>query len=559
MHDLVIENASVIDGTGRPAFAGSVAVSGGRIAAVGKDVGAGRQRVDAEGLSLMPGIIDNHTHYDAQITWDPYASPSPALGVTTIVMGNCGFTIAPCRPDDRDLVMRNLTHVEGMSLDALRTGIQWEFETFPEYLDFLEGRGVGPNAAVFVGHSSVRTWALRGDAAKRAATPEEVAQMQAMVREAMAVGAVGFSTTTSLQHNGEAGIPMPSRLADDAEFDALASTLAESGKGTLMITKNQATPMARLEALSALAGRPFIVAALLHSNITPEQVFEDLASIGDARARGRRLYGAVSPCPLTFEFNFHAPYVLEGLASWLPAMEAHAGPAYRALLASAEFRAKVKAEIATPTRRMFNGEWERMHVLMVKKPEHKHLEGVSVARAAAQAGKHELDFVLDLALAEDLDTMFIATLLNSDEAALTRMLTDDNALISLSDAGAHLEFFCDAGAGLHMLGHWVRERGIMPIERAVRRLTSEPAEALGIQDRGRIAPGAWADLALIDPATVGRGPAVRQHDLPSGASRLVTPARGVHGVWVNGEQLANAEGLLPQAPLAGQVLRSFNS
>ncbi len=557
MHDLVIENASIIDGTGRPSFHGSVAVDGGRIAAVGDAVGNGRQRIDADGLALMPGIIDNHTHYDAQITWDPFASPSPALGVTTVVMGNCGFTIAPCRPDDRDLVMRNLTHVEGMSLDALRSGIQWEFETFPEYLDFLDNRGVGPNAAVFVGHSSVRTWALRGDASKRAAKPDEIAQMQGMVREGMAVGAVGFSTTTSIQHNGEAGIPMPSRLADDAEFDALAGTLAESGKGTLMITKGLGTPVPRLEALSALSGRPFVVAALLHSNVTPEAVFEDLAMIAAARKRGHRLYGAVSPCPLTFEFNFRAPYVFEGLASWLPAMEAHEESSFRALLASPDFRAAVKAELDRPARRMFNGEWTQMRVLRVRDAANQPLEGLSVAEGSMRDRKHPLDWLLDLALAEDLDTMFIATLLNTDEAALTRMLTDDSALISLSDAGAHLEFFCDAGAGLHLLGHWVRGRGIMSIERAVHRLTAEAADAFGIPDRGRIAPGAWADLALFDPATVGRGPAQRLHDLPSGASRLVTPALGIHGVWVNGQQLVDSKGLLPDAPLAGQVLRQF--
>jgi len=559
MHDLLIENASIIDGTGRPPFQGGVAVDNGRIVAIGEDVGAGRRRIDAGGLSLMPGIIDNHTHYDAQITWDPHVSPSPALGVTTVVMGNCGFTIAPCRPDDREIIMRNLTHVEGMSLDALRSGIQWEFESFPEYLDFLERRGVGPNTAVFVGHSSIRTWALRGDASRRAATPAEVAQMQALVREAMAVGAVGFSTTTSLQHNGEAGVPMPSRLADAAEMDALAGVLAESDKGTLMITKGLGTPVPRLEALSALSGRPFIVAALLHSNATPEAVFEDLAMIAEARGRGRRLYGAVSPCPLTFEFNFHAPYVFEGLASWLPAMEAHDDARYRALLASAEFRAAVKAEIDRPARRLFNGEWQSMHVLKVRDEANEQLEGKSVAEASARAGRHPVDWLLDLALAEDLDTMFIATLLNSDESALARILTDANALISLSDAGAHLEFFCDAGAGLHLLGHWVRERKLMPIERAVQRLTSETADAFGIPDRGRIAPGCWADLTLFDPAIVGRGAAVRMHDLPSGATRLVTPALGVRAVWVNGEQLVDENGLLPDAPLAGRVLREFNS
>jgi N-acyl-D-amino-acid deacylase len=455
--------------------------------------------------------------------------------------------------------MRNLTHVEGMSLEALRTGIQWDFETFPEYLDFLERRGIGPNAAVFVGHSSLRTWALRGDASRRVATPSEIAEMQGMVREAMQVGAVGFSTTTSPQHNGEAGIPMPSRLAGDAEFDTLAATLAESGKGTMMITKGSGTSVPRLEALSALSGRPFVVAALLHSDANPEVVFEELAQIAAARTRGHRLYGAVSPCPLTFEFNFHAPYVFEGLAAWLPAMEAQDESRFRELLASSAFRESVKAEIDRPARRLFNGQWDQMRVLKVRDRANQPLEGQSVAEAAARVGKHPFDWLLDLALAEDFETMFIATLLNSDEAALTRMLTDDNALISLSDAGAHLEFFCDAGAGLHVLGHWVRERGIMPIERAVRRLTAETAEAFGIPDRGRISPGAWADLALFDPATVGRGPAVRQHDLPSGASRLVTPAIGIHGVWVNGRKMADASGLLPDAPLAGQVLRSFQS
>ena len=287
-------------------------------------VGAGRQRIDADGLALMPGIIDNHTHYDAQITWDPFASPSPALGVTTVVMGNCGFTIAPCRPDDRDLVMRNLTHVEGMSLDALRSGIQWEFETFPAVSRF--SRDTAASGPMPRCSSGIRRCAPgRCAGMPRSVRPRRTRspRCRAWCARRWRVGAVGFSTTTSIQHNGEAGIPMPSRLADDAEFDALAGTLAESGKGTLMITKGLGTPVPRLEALSALSGRPFVVAALLHSNVTPEAVFEDLAMIAAARKRGHRLYGAVSPCPLTFEFNFRAPYVFEGLASWLPAMEAH--------------------------------------------------------------------------------------------------------------------------------------------------------------------------------------------------------------------------------------------
>ena len=229
MHDLIIENATLYDGTGSAPRRGSVAVANGRIAEVGKVEGEARERVKADGLALMPGIIDTHTHYDAQITWDPFANPSPALGVTTVVMGNCGFTLAPCRPADRDLTMRNLTHVEGMSLEALRAGIEWGFESFPEYVGMLEKNGVGPNVACFVGHSGVRTFVLRGDAAKRAATPDEIAQMRGIVIEAMEAGACGFSTTRSYQHNGEAGIPMPSRLANDQEFLALSGALREGG------------------------------------------------------------------------------------------------------------------------------------------------------------------------------------------------------------------------------------------------------------------------------------------------------------------------------------------
>ena len=219
MHDLVIENATLIDGLGTPAHAGSLAVKDGRIAAIGKDLGAARSRVDAQGLTLAPGIIDLHTHYDAQLLWDSFATPSVALGVTSLVIGNCGFTIAPCRPSDRDLTLRNLTHVEGMPLEALRAGVDWDFESYPDYLRLLERKGTVPNVASFVGHSSVRTFVLREDAAKRAATKAEVAQMKQLVSDALQAGAVGFATSTLEQHNGENGIPdalAPGRRARDA-------------------------------------------------------------------------------------------------------------------------------------------------------------------------------------------------------------------------------------------------------------------------------------------------------------------------------------------------------
>jgi N-acyl-D-amino-acid deacylase len=484
------------------------------------------------------------------------ANPSPRLGVTTLIMGNCGFTIAPCRPADRDLVMRNLTHVEGMSLDALREGIRWDFQSFPEYLDMLERRGVGPNVACFVGHSSVRTYVLGEDAPTRAATAAEVKQMREIVLEGLRAGGCGFSTTSSIQHNGENGIPMPSRLADQAELQALCGSLREVGRGVLMITKGGATPVPMLEELSALAGRPFVVAALLHSNMAPEATFEDLEHIGAATRRGNRMYGAVACTPLVFEFTMHEPYVFEGLASWKPAMSAHGDEAKR-LYADPAFREGVKQELARPARRMFNGEWNKLFVTQAARPQHSAYEGKALAQLAAESGKHPIDALLDIALSEDLDTTFTATLLNSDEDAVGRMIRDENSLLSLSDAGAHLTFLCDAGFGLHFLGHWVRERGLMPIEQAVRRLTSHPAQVFGLWDRGRIAPGAWADLVLFDPATVGRGPARRVRDLPAGASRLDTQPVGLHGVWVNGSRIADGNGFVAGARPQGRVLREF--
>ncbi len=556
MHDLVVKRALIYDGLGGAPMHNAVAVNDGRIAAVGEDLGAARDVVDADGLALMPGIIDTHTHYDAQITWDPLASPSPGLGVTTVVMGNCGFTIAPCRPADRDLVMRNLTHVEGMSLDALRSGIEWNFESFPEYLDALEHRGVGPNVACYVGHSSVRTFVMRDDATQRAATLEEVSAMRRLVVQAMEAGACGFSTTRNPQHNGEAGIPMPSRLADERELVALSASLKDVGRGMLMMTRGELTPIAFIEQLAQSAGRPYLVAALLHSNLMPEGTFEDLAQIAQARGRGNRLYGAVSACPLTFEFTLHEPYVFEGLVAWQPLMQMDEAAMKKALAAPA-FRAAVKNELSQRTRRLFNGEWEKMFVTQAARPENAHHEGSSIEALAHRQRKDPVDVLLDLSLAEGLDTLFSATLLNSDEEAVGRMLRDPDSVVSLSDAGAHLTFLCDAGFGLHLLGHWVRERQVMPLEQAVHKLCAQPADLFGIRDRGRVAPGQWADLMLFDPATVGRGKPQRVFDLPAGASRLTTPAVGVHGVWVNGQRVADADGVVPDAPRAGRVLREF--
>ena len=557
MHDLVFRGAILIDGTGGPRRRGDLAVRGGRIAEIGPNLGSGREEIAAEGLVLAPGIIDTHTHYDAQITWDPGVTPSPELGVTTAVIGNCGFTIAPCRPDDRDLTMRNLTHVEGMSLEVLRAGIQWDFETFPEYLDQLERSGCVANIAAFVGHSSVRTWVMGADATRRAATAAEVAEMRAVVLEALKLGAVGFATSTAGQHNGEGGVPMPSRLAEAAEMRALTGALGEAGRGIFMLTKGSRTTIESLEDLAAANGRPVMIAALLHNSTRPDQTFEDLRNIDAAQARGRRLYGQVSCCPLTNDFTLWSPYPFEGLEAWLPAMQAQ-GDELKAVYADPAFRERVKAELEVSAAvRLFNGEWDKLNLLEVAREENRRFEGENVGALAEAAGQDPLDWMLDFSLAEDLDSIYTAVLLNSDEEAVGRMLRDPHASIALSDAGAHLTFFCDAGFGLHLLGHWVRELGVLTLEEAIWQLSGRPAEIFGIKGRGRLAPGAAADLFLFDPDEVGRGPARRVHDLPGGAPRLTTPALGVHGVWVNGDKVADAKGALAERGRPGRLLRDF--
>ena len=558
MYDLLIRNALVHDGSGAEARVADVAVQHGTIVDVGPALAAdATQVVDGSGLALMPGIIDSHTHFDAQITWDAYVRPSPAMGVTTAVIGNCGFTIAPCKPADREITMRNLTQVEGMSLDVLRQGIDWGFETFPEYLALLRRKGSVVNIAAYVGHSSVRTYVMGADASRREATDTEVAQMAQIVREAMAAGAVGFASSTSPAHNGEGGLPMPSRLASDAEMMALIKAMGEAGKGVYMVTKGGQMPVAFLEDMSAQSGRPVMIAALLHNSTNAGAVFKDLDAISEANARGRKLTGQVSCCPLTMDFTMQSPYPVEGLVSWKPALGLQ-GDALKGVLASTGFRDGVRAELASAaTFRLFNNEWDKVQVVEVAMPAHAACEQRNVADIAREQSRDPLDVMLDLALAEDLRTVFTAQLLNSDEHAVGRMLNHAHSLVSLSDAGAHLTFFNDAGFGLHLLGHWVRELAAMSLPEAVRRLTSQPAAILGLQDRGLVRAGYAADLLLFDPATVGRGPKYRVHDLPGGAARLNTDGLGVHGVWVNGLQVADASGLLQQAPLAGKLLTEF--
>ncbi|MEM7250948.1 MAG: amidohydrolase family protein [Pseudomonadota bacterium] len=561
MHDLLFRNVTLVDGTGAPRRKTSVTLDAGNVAYVGDSPPEAHEEIAGDGLVLCPGFIDAHTHYDAQITWDPSASPSLASGVTTVLMGNCGFTIAPCRPKDRELTLRNLTQVEGMSIDALLEGTQWTFETFPEYLDAIESKGVGPNAAAYCGHSSLRTWVMGDAATERAATDAEIAEMCALLGDAIDAGAIGFATSTFEGHNGWGGVPMPSRLADERELRALVGVLGERQTGCFMLTKGKNDRIEFFESLAEETGRPMLIAAVVYDHANPDGAFDDLRKIEAASARGHKLYAQVPCTPISMDLRLTEFYAFEGMAAWKPAI-----PLYQkadelaALYGDPNFREAVKAELVAPgALNRFTDQWNLMEVLRPAKPEHEAMTHRSVAELAEEAGQHPLDWMLDFGIKEDFKTLFNAQILNSDEEKVLELLKSPRTNITLSDAGAHLTLFCDAGFGLHMLSRWVRERGDFTLEEAVHRLTGAQADIYGLIDRGEVVEGAAADLLLFDPETVGRSPKVRVDDLPANAERLVTDSVGLVGVWVNGVRaLTDGEDQLG-GECPGEVLRHFRN
>jgi len=561
MFDLIIKNANIIDGTGLPSFTGDIAVEDGIIVNRGNDLGEAKSIIDAKGLTLAPGFIDSHTHYDAQLTWDPWANPSPKLGVTTIIIGNCGFTIAPCKAEHRDLTMRNLTNVEGMSLDVLREGIVWDFETFPEYLDFIETRGVGPNVAAYVGHSSVRVYVMGEDALTRKATDTEIIKMQTIVKEGMISGGLGFATSTFEGHNGENGVPMPSRLADDKEMRNLIMAMSSFGRGLFMLTRGSNTSIENIRKWMEGSNRPAVVAALLHNPLSDNSTFKVLSDISHATDQGIEMWGQVSCRPLSMEFTMESPYLFEGIHSWRPAMECSSLELYEKVLADNNFRGNLVNEIEDNAQvRLFNGDWDKIIVREVYNHKYQNLEGRSIKDIALDSNVQPLDWLLDHALSDNgMETLFIAMLLNSDEKAVGKLLKHPRSNITLSDAGAHLTFFNDAGYGLYMLQKWVRENKIMSIEEAIYNLTGKQADIYRIDQRGRLVPGQYADMILFDQDKVGVSQSYRVSDLPGGGNRLNIDGHGIKGVWINGERVLEDMNLVNNSKLPGKVIRGFHA
>ena len=540
MNDLLIRGATVYDGTGAPGRIADVAVKDGRIGAPGP----ARETLDAGGLALMPGIVDVHTHYDAQATWDPKLSPSPALGVTTAIMGNCGFGIAPCPAPLRETVLKNLSVVEGMDLNALLTGTRWEFESFPEYLDFLERVRPHANVGVLAGHSTIRSAVMGEDASHRSEpTPAELRRMQDIVRDALKAGAAGFASSFSPNHSGWGGRAMPSTICEDEELRALIEPLKEAGRGVFVVAAGSRATPEFLEAIAADTGRPtFMVTVLtMYTDSNPGRAMTYYERCSEALRRGREVYIHANCQPLSFDFTLREPYPFMALGAF-DRVKAANPEELPGIYADPAFRRDFRESLKHPKQGvLFSGDWSKVEV-----------DGVPLPQLAA--GRDPLDFFCE----QPLGTQMIAKLFQNDDAGVAPLLRHEAGVLALSDAGAHLVYFCDAGFGLHFLAHWVRETGAFAIEEGVRRLTSDPARKYRIPDRGEIRPGAWADLLLFDPQAVGVSNLRRVRDLPGGGARMIREPTGVHGVWVNGVRVHDGRDYMA-ARGPGHVLRQYSA
>ena len=554
-YDLLIKGGTVVDGTGAPGRRADVAVMGGRIADIGRIGDGAAKTIDAAGLIVAPGFIDPHTHYDAQICWDPAISPSSWHGVTSVVMGNCGVGIAPCKAEAREIAMRDLVNVEGIPFAVLNQGITWDWQSFPEYLDAAERRGAALNLAFLAPLTPFRHWVMGEASMERAATAEETARVKALLREAVDAGAFGFSTTVLNQHMGYQARPLACRNASRDELTAYCQALKEAGKGAIEIALTQKVSVLSedeeelLASLLSESGRPVTFLALFHRTDLPD-------ACAQTRRRAARHKGAVgqtSPCALTRDINMRNPFSFAAFKCWGRVFADKSDAAQRAVYADPAFRNAFREELKTATG--FTGDWRRITVHEVKRQELKPYEGRTIADIAQECGTDGVEAFLDVILADDLNVEFVLAQFNTDLDGVADNLRDPNVLIGLGDAGAHVDMLCDAGYATYLLGAWVRERQIMPLEEAVRRLTAQPADFFGIKDRGRLQPGSAADIAIFDVERVGsaaRGE--RRYDLPGGGKRMVMRSQGVEATIVNGTLVYHEGRTTGTTP--GTVLRS---
>ena len=535
-YDLIIKNGKVIDGTGLPGFHSDVAVSGGRIVEIGKVSGEARQVLNADGLVIAPGIIDNHTHYDAQVTWDPLCTYSCYHGITTVVMGNCSLAMAPAHRQDREMLAGVLSHVEAIPLEAIQAGVDWSWETIPEYLNALDQR-LGINVASLIGHSAVRRYVMGEASQERQATDDEIAAMKAIVREGLMAGAAGISFERNLRHFDWNGRLAPCNLATEEEMFAVAGVADEIGRGVIQFGGDRNISRKLAKAIR----RPVFYGNITQQAVAPDRWRKQLDEAENLMRQGHRGYQFVMPRPGDLRYTLRTAQHFDAMPTWKNVMllphelrtQAFRDPETRAKL----HREAVETPMDPNRAGDFTRRWDLQFVFKAALPTNQHLKGKSVADIAREQGKDVLDAFLDLALEENLETEFERREVNSDEAAMTALLTSPYTVIGQSDGGAHVVFRTDYSYSTYLLSHWVREKEIMSLEDAIRKLTFVPASLFGFSDRGLVRSGMAADLMVFDPETISPLEPGEAHDLPGGAKRRKQLARGIEWTVVNGQVL----------------------
>ncbi|NUU22303.1 MAG: amidohydrolase family protein [Streptomycetaceae bacterium] len=563
MYDLVIRGGTVVDGSGLPGYRADVGVTAGRIVRIGRIPGRGRAEVDASGLVVTPGFIDGHTHMDAQVFWDEQGSCSAWHGVTTAVMGNCGFTLAPARADARHLVTRNLERAEEISAAAMAEGIDWTWQTFPEYLDAVDRLPKAINYAAQVGHSALRTWAMGERAFDGPASEAELAEMEAALRAGLRAGAVGFTTTRNDNHETADGRPVASRLAAWDEVRRLVRVLADEGAGVFEITHEPAAAGAdeareeyfdRVCRLAAETGVPFNFGVGGRSG-----VFHGLRLLDTIAEAGGVAYGLSHARGINTVTSFRTKTAFDKLPLWqdiraLPLdaqRKAYTDPDTRARLVEVALNGPYGRAIGAEARRP---DFDRMRVYDRPMPPLR-----TVNEAAAERGVGPVELILDLALETDFHQMFIQAVVSDDPADLLPVMRHPRAVMTFTDSGAHVGSMADASLHTLLLGHWVREQQAFTLEEAVRMITLAPAVAWGLHDRGLLREGLAADLNVIDPAAIAPLMPEVAYDIPGGAYRLRQRATGIHATVVagevafrDGEHTGALTGRLLRGPLAGR-------
>ncbi len=555
--DLLIKNGLLIDGTGAPAKRADVGILNGRILSIEEKIQARATRtIDASDLVVAPGFIDPHTHYDAQICWDGALTPSSWHGVTSVVMGNCGVGIAPCRPETREIAMRDLVNVEAIPFEVLNQGITWDWETFPQFMDAAAARKPSLNLAFLAPLTPFRHYVMGEASMERAASVAETSEIKKLLGEAVDAGAFGFSSTLLNQHMGYAGRPLACRNASRDELKAYCNALKERGKGSIEIAMTKQIGVmeeAELELLDFMlteSARPITFIAMFDRDDISEAVRTSLRKAAPMIARGAR--PQTSPLPLTREINMRNPFSFAAFPSWKRVFEDKSKSAQAAVYKDASFRNRFREELKRPAA---FGNWARITVHEVKSPELKKWEGQTVAEVAAAQGKDGVDAFLDLTLADDLDNEFTMVSFNNRVDRMAEILNNRDMLLGLGDGGAHLDMLCDSGYPSYMLGTWVREKKVLTLEEAVRRMTSDPADFFGIRDRGRLKPGLAADIVVFSEKEISSvGRPERLYDLPGGGKRMVMRSKGIEYTVVNGA-VTWENGTLTGAT-SGKVLRS---